>query len=213
MLILKIAKQKERAALKNLNVYLLVCPGIINASRQGKRKLSAAGKFLVNFKYMDNNILKMKSKKGIEDPVRLILGITLLFGLFFSTTCWLTDGFGSVVGTSDAISTSQLIKSCETLEKKYVSGPVKAVCYNCDYDEDGLKDFCDNCPLQHNYLNPQKLDLDKDLFVQNCCGNDGNLEWLDDKNNPENKWGKILDPKSLPCSHPQAKDGTKKGRG
>ena len=140
----------------------------------------------------------MKSKKAAGLSIEYIIIATLLLGFLGFSVCSLSTGFAKVTSTTQAMSTGQLLDTCLDLEKKYITGRDEKICYNCDYDEDGLKDFCDNCPLRHNDKN---LDLDKDLFVQHCCGNDGNLKWLKE----DGKWKnfpKSLNPKSLPCPHP-----------
>jgi len=144
--------------------------------------------------------LKMKSKRAAGLSIEFMVIATLLLGFLGFSVCSLSTGFAKVTSTTESMATGQLLDTCLDLENEYVTGRDEKICYNCDYDKDGLKDFCDNCPLRHNYIN---LDLDKDLFVQHCCGNDGNLKWIDD--DPKSgfgKGGKVLNPKSLPCPHP-----------
>lgn len=140
------------------------------------------------------------NKKAISGMFELIV-----FGLIIMILGWgvmnmIFPGIGEAVTVAKTTSNSQLLDACLSLKAKTVTGPSKSICYNCDFDNDGLNDFCDNCPLVNNY-DGKKPDSDKDLFNRDCCGNDGNLKWeIDPKTG---KW----DPKSvhnLPCYNPPA---------
>lgn len=132
----------------------------------------------------------IKNKKADGIPWFVILLIISVFGL----TAFLGIIFprlGEVAQATERISTESNLKLCEreSAKEEFKEYP--------DSDSDGLKDFCDNCPLVPN--KPRKgqtradIDPDGDLFPTGCCGNAGMLEY-------QSKNGKkVLLESSLPC--------------
>lgn len=139
----------------------------------------------------------IKNKKAVETMILLIVLAAL--GLALGGVLWhvLFPALGEALTLTKTTATEQVLESCLAWKDQPVTGPHKNICYNCDFDGDGLKDFCDNCPLIPNYASIP--DNDKDLFPLGCCGNDGKLEWKRD--DTTGKWH----PKSvynLPCYNP-----------
>lgn len=148
-----------------------------------------------------------RNKVADTNPLGLIMGSILLSLIFGLSLCSLSKGGASVIHSTDKVTTQQMLDACLALRNEEVKGLDSEVCYNCDSDGDGLKDFCDNCPKMANY-GENVADPDGDLFPTGCCGNDGHLSWEKDEN------GEFTGVKeeSLPCKRSasiEEKSGTK----
>ncbi|MBD3163805.1 hypothetical protein GF323_01270 [Candidatus Woesearchaeota archaeon] len=109
-----------------------------------------------------------KNKKAMDSAVSIIGTIAIVLLVVFLYLKFTGKSFGSLFYTTDQVQDSFLKETLDKCrDRKTAVTP--------DEDEDGLPDFCDNCPLVSNNIAP---DNDNDLFPKDCCGNNGEYNFL-----------------------------------
>ncbi len=135
---------------------------------------------------------RMSSKKG-DNTMEIIGGIIIVLFIVFLYMSFTGRSFAQLFGATSHVEDT-LIE--DTLEKCREQTGI-------DFDDDGLPDFCDNCPLVSN----NEPDMDNDLFPIGCCGNDGRYNFLIDPKK-EQVEANYKDPGW--CSRPEKDEMTEK---
>jgi len=121
-----------------------------------------------------------KGMKALEIVAGLIFLIAILVFIFY-----LTEKIGGQGRTgTQYYSLGPMLEFCREFGKSDEHD------YD-DNDDDGLPDFCDNCPFVDN----DGTDKDEDLYVVGCKGNDGTYPTPQSCGTPEID----TDPNKHPC--------------